>query len=64
MYVIKFKYSSGLKENTKKILDFLSKFIEACLFYTLVVLHLTSTSSCCGSTVPVHKKISDYMIFA
>ena len=45
MYVIKFEHSSHLKENIKKTFDFLTKFIEACLFYMLVVLHFTDNCS-------------------
>ena len=52
------KYSSHLKENIKKkSFDFLTKFIEACLFYSLVVLHVTNNSSsfchsCIAAEVP------------
>ena len=39
------KYSSHLKENIKiGTSDFLTNFIEACLFYMLVVLHFTNNS--------------------
>ena len=52
VYVIKFKYSSHLKENIKKkkTFDFLTKFIEACLFtcslcYILLLILLIVVSS-------------------
>ena len=44
-----------------KAFDFLTEFIEACLFYMLAVLHFTCDSRsfcylhCCGSTVSVHQ---------
>ena len=47
MYVIKFNsvLLAFERKHKKKPFDFLTKFIEACLFSMLVVLHFTNNSS-------------------